>query len=52
MDFIVELPKTENRYDGILVVFDRFSKMSHFILTKPKLTMFMTARHLFNKVLS
>ena len=52
MDFIVELPKTENGHDGILVVVDRFSKMSHFIPTKPELTAFMTAQHLFDKVLS
>ena len=52
MDFIVELPKTEKGHDGILVVVNRFSKMSHFIPTKPELTAFMTARHLFDKVLS
>ena len=51
MDFIVELPKTENGHDGILVVVDRFSKKSHFILTKPDLTKFMTAQYLFDKVL-
>ena len=43
MDFIVELPKTEKGHDGILVMVDRFSKMSHFIPTKPEPTAFMTA---------
>ena len=31
MDFIFELPKTENGYTGILIVVDRFSKRAHFV---------------------
>ena len=31
MDFITDLPLTENKNDAILVVVDRFTKMTHFI---------------------
>jgi len=37
VDFITKLPMSRG-YDSILVVCDRFSKMSHFITTTEKIT--------------
>jgi len=34
MDFITCLPRTSRRHDSIMVVFDRLSKVSHFIPLK------------------
>jgi hypothetical protein len=34
MDFIVELPRTQARYDSIWVIVDRLTKVAHFILVK------------------
>ena len=31
MDFIVELPKTQNIHDSIWVIVDRLTKVAHFI---------------------
>ena len=37
MDFITKLPVSKG-YDLILVICDRFSKMSHFVVTTEKMT--------------
>jgi hypothetical protein len=34
MDFIVGLPNTPARYDSILVIVDKLTKVAHFILVK------------------
>ena len=43
MDFITDLPPSSNlgeqqQYDSILVVVDKFTKMTHYILTHKTLT--------------
>ena len=43
MDFITKLPVSRD-YDSILVLCDRFSKMSHFIVTTEKITVEELAR--------
>ena len=44
MDFIVQLPRTRNGFDAILVVVDRCTKMCHFIPTKTTIDAEGTAR--------
>jgi hypothetical protein len=43
MDFITDLP-ISNKFDSILVVVDRLTKMSHFIPYKKTITSKATAR--------
>jgi len=43
VDFITKLPVSRD-YDSILVLCDRFSKMSHFIVTTEKITVEELAR--------
>ncbi|KAH7427492.1 hypothetical protein KP509_10G046600 [Ceratopteris richardii] len=43
MDFITDLPKSD-KYDVILVIVDRFTKMAHFIPTTKAITCAATAR--------
>src|ERR1700727_2439196 len=49
MDFIVELPKF-NRYDTVLVVVNRLTKMAHFITTTTKIDAKGTAQLLLDNV--
>ncbi len=49
MDFIVKLPKS-NRYDSILVIVDRRSKMAHFIPCNETITAEGTAKLVFDHV--
>jgi hypothetical protein len=34
MDFIVDLPRTQSRYDSIWMIVDRLTKVAHFIPIK------------------
>jgi len=34
MDFITSLSRTSRKHDSIMVVFDRLTKVAHFILVK------------------
>jgi hypothetical protein len=34
MDFIVDLPRTQSRYDSIWMIADRLTKVAHFIPVK------------------
>jgi hypothetical protein len=38
MDFIVGLPRTQDRYDSIWVIVDRLTKIAHFIPVKTTYT--------------
>jgi transposase InsO family protein len=49
MDFIVKLPKS-NKYDSILVIVDRRSKMAHFIPCNETITAEGTARLVFEHI--
>jgi hypothetical protein len=44
MDFITHLPKTDDGYDCIMVVIDKFSKRAHFIPTTSGTTAHGTAQ--------
>ena len=52
MDFVVDLPPTENGHNGILVVIDRFSKMAYFIPTAPLSTAAVVGELIFRHVVS
>jgi len=49
MDFMVSSPPSKG-FDAIMVVVDRFSKMTHFIPTKDKATAQETGRLFFTHV--
>jgi hypothetical protein len=44
MDIITQLPTTLNKYNSILVVVDRFSKMTHIVPTDTRITALGLAR--------
>ena len=52
MDFIMQLPETDNGHTALLVVVDKLSKMTHLIPTTTQVTGEETARlyvdHVFN----
>lgn len=50
MDFIVQLPKTNNGFDAIVVFVDQSSKMVHFAATTTVVTAAETARVLRHNV--
>ena len=51
MDFIMQLPKTNNRHTALLVVVDKLSKMTHLIPTTVQVTGEETARLYVNHVM-
>jgi hypothetical protein len=50
MDFITSLPRTKNKYDAIMVVVDKLTKMVHFILCTTDIDARQVARLFFNEV--
>ena len=50
LDFITHLPKTDDGYDCIMVVIDKFSKRAHFIPTTSERTAHGTAQLFFDTV--
>jgi len=51
IDFITQLPITELKHDAILVVVDKFTKMSHFIPTNTNVTAPHTAKLVFDNII-
>ena len=51
MDFITQLPLTASKHDAILVVVDKFSKMTHFIPTTTDVTAPETAQLFFDSII-
>jgi hypothetical protein len=50
MDFIVQLPMSDNKHDAILVVVDKFSKFAHFIPTTSNVSAPEAATLIFDNV--
>jgi hypothetical protein len=50
MDFITHLPKTDDGYDCIMVVIDKFSKRAHFFPTTSEMSAHGTAQLFFDTV--
>jgi len=52
MDFIVDLPKSKNNNNSILIVIDRLTKMATFIPTRKEITTKQTAELIFNNIVA
>jgi len=50
IDFIVDLPRSKNKNNSILVVIDRLTKMAHFLPTTTNITSKETAQLFFNNI--
>ncbi|KAM2004949.1 hypothetical protein ACFX15_000188 [Malus domestica] len=50
MDFVYKLPRTQNGFDGIWVVIDRFTKSAHFIPVREKYSLNKLAQLFISKV--
>jgi len=50
MDFVLGLPKTLRKHDSVLMIVDRFSKMTHFLFCFRTADAFSVAKIFFDSV--